>query len=70
MKFTLQIRGPERQSIGDKTLHLDSESHIWPNVVRHLPHAHIRVLDSSGGILVLTSVMAALLVSDEAEQAA
>ena len=76
MKFALQIRGPERQPVGDKTLHLESEADIWAHVVscarryKHMPHGRIRVLDSNGGILVLTSVMAALLVSDEAEQAA
>jgi hypothetical protein len=73
MKFTMQIRGPERQTIGEETLQVVSEVNIWPNVVscaqrfRHIPHARIRVLDSNGGILVLTSVIAALVVSNEVE---
>ena len=76
MKFTMKIIGPDRQSIGEKTLHVESETDIWSNVVacahrfRHMPGARIRVLDSRGGILVLTSVTAALLVSSEQEQPA
>ncbi len=76
MKFSLQIVSPEKLPIDDTVLHVESELDIWSSVaswahrLRHMPNARIRVQDSSGGILVQTSVRAALLVSQEPEQPA
>lgn len=68
MRFMLEIVGPDRIMLDRKEIRVDAESDIWGRVaavarrMKDLPHARIRVLDGEGGIVVLTSVVAALLV--------
>ena len=68
MRFMLEIVGPDRRMLDRNELWVDAESEIWSRVaavargLKDLPHARIRVVDAQGGIVVLTSVIAALLV--------
>lgn len=76
MDLTITITGLNSRHIAEEPLRVSSDSEIWPHVVRvarslrNVPDARLRVVDANGGILVLTSVTAALLSSEVEKSAA
>jgi hypothetical protein len=75
MDLTIIITGLNNRHIVEEPLRV-SGSEIWSHVVRvarslrNVPDVRLRVVDADGGILVLTSVTAALLSSEVEKSAA
>ena len=71
MAYTLEVVGADNRLVFEEKLELSGERDAWSYVVccaRRLKDGHgmrIRVRDETGGLLILTSVVAALLVDKE-----
>lgn len=74
LHVALEVVDRDKALLGRLEMHVFDETHLWTRVVavaRRLKQrdgVRIRVLDDSGGILILTSASGALLV-DQTEMA-
>ena len=68
LHVALEVLDRDKSLLGRIEMHVFDETHVWKRVAavaRHMQQpdgVRIRVLDESGGILVLTSASGALLV--------
>ncbi len=68
LRVALEVVGRDKVLLGRLEMHVFDETHVWKRVaavargLQQRDGVRIRVLDESGGILVLTSASGALLV--------